>query len=64
MSLRQEDIDQINNFMNNPDNIKKLAPIEAACVNLYYLEFQEKIAPIIMNAIARDEGKSKFFFRL
>lgn len=53
--MRQEDLDQISNWMANPENIKKLEPIEAAQVNLYMIQYQEKIAPIIMRAMARDD---------
>lgn len=63
MSLRQEDIEQINKFMENPDNLKKLNPLEMAQVNLYFLQYQEKIAPIVMKAMTRDKGTT-FFFRL
>lgn len=63
MSLRQEDIEQINKFMENPDNLKKLTPLEMAQVNLYFLQYQEKIAPIVMKAMSRDKGTT-FFFRL
>lgn len=63
MNLRQEDLNQINEFMKNPENLKKLTPLEAAQVNLYFLQYQEKIASIIMKAMARDEGTT-FFFRL
>lgn len=61
--MRQEDLDQISKWMANPENLKKLEPIEAAQVNLYMIQYQEKIAPIIMRAMARDEN-AKFFFRL
>lgn len=63
MSLRQEDIDQINEFMKDPENLKKLTPFEMAQVNLYFLQYQEKIAPIVMKAMYRDSGTT-FFFRL
>lgn len=63
MSLRQEDIDQINEFMKDPENLKKLTPFEMAQVNLYFLQYQEKIAPIVMKTMARDSGTT-FFFRL
>lgn len=61
--MRQEDLNQINEWMADPENLKKLEPIEAAMVNLYMVQYQEKIAPIIMRAMARDENV-KFFFRL
>lgn len=65
MSLRQEDIDQINNFMKDPNNLKtKLTPLEQAYINLCFLQYQEKIAPIIIGAMARDKGTQTFFFRL
>lgn len=63
MSLRQEDLDQINEFMKDPENLKKLTPFEMAQVNYYFLQYQEKIAPIVMKAMARDSGTT-FFFRL
>ena len=61
--MRQEDLDQINKWMANPENLKKLEPIGAAQLNLFTIQYQEKIAPIIMRAMARDEN-AKFFFRL
>lgn len=64
MSLRQEDIDQINEFMKDPKNLKKLAPLEQAFINLCFLQYQEKIAPIIIGAMARDKDTQTFFFRL
>ena len=63
MSMRQEDIDQINKWMEDPENLKKLTPLEIAQVNLHLLQYQEKIAPIIIRAMARDEN-TKFFLRL
>lgn len=61
--MRQEDLNQITEWMANPENLKKLEPIEAAQINLYMIQYQEKIAPIVMRAMARDEN-TKFFFRL
>ena len=49
--------------MKYPENLKKLTPLEMAQVNLYFLQYQEKIAPIVMKAMARDSGTT-FFFRL
>lgn len=63
MSLGQEDLDQINEFMKDPKNLTKLMPIELSQINLYFLQYQEKIAPIVMRAMARESGKT-FFFRL
>lgn len=62
-NLRQEDIDQITEFMKNPENLKKLTPLELAQINLYFQQYQEKIAPIVMKAMTRDNGTT-FFFRL
>lgn len=64
MSIRKEDMDRVNDFMRDPENLKKLTPTEAAYVNLCFMQYQEKIAPVVMKVIARDKGKGTFLFRL
>lgn len=62
--LSQHELDQINAWMQNPENMKKLSPIEGAYISLEFLKYQEKIAPIIIGAMARDTEPQTFIFRI
>lgn len=61
--MTQSDLDQINEWMGNPENMKKLTPLELAKVNLCLQQYMEAIAPIIMRAMNRDD-KTTFLFKL
>lgn len=61
--MRQEDFDKINAWMGNPENIKKLTPLEAATINLYFQQYEEKIAPIVIRAMNRDK-EAHFIIKL
>lgn len=62
--LSQHELDQISAWMQNPENLKKLTPIELAFINYETLKLQEKIAPIIIGAMARDTKPQTFIFRI
>ena len=61
--MTPDDFKQMNEWMAKPGNMNKLTPLELAYVNLYLQQYQEKIAPIIIRAMSRDDG-TKFLFKL
>lgn len=61
--MTQKDMEQIDAWMSDPENIRKLTPLEAAQVNLYFQEYKQKIAPIVIRAMSRDD-EATFLFKL
>lgn len=62
--LSQNELNQISAWMQEPGNMEKLTPIEATYLSLEFLKYQEKIAPIIIGAMARDTKPQTFIFRI
>ena len=61
--MTKGDIDQINDWLQNPENKDKLTQLELAKINLYFQEYMEKIAPVVICAMNRD-NKTTFLFKL
>lgn len=62
--MTNEDFKQMSDWMAQPGNLEqKLTPLEQAQVNLYFQQYQEKIAPIIIRAMSRDDN-AHFIFKL
>lgn len=61
--VTQQEMDQISDWMIDIENLKKLSLQDVAKLQLYFLEYMEKIAPIIKAAMVKDE-KATFLFKL
>lgn len=61
--MTQQDMEKVDAWMNNPENLKKLTPLEMAQINLYLQEHKQKVAPIIIGAMSRD-NQATFLFKL
>lgn len=61
--MTQKDMEQIDAWIANPENMQKLTPLELAYINLYLQEYKEKIAPIIIKAMGRDKHAT-FIFKI
>lgn len=55
--------DEIMNWVSSEENIAKLSLIERTKIGLALAEFTEKVAPIILKHMAKEE-KTTFFFKM